>query len=196
MNGVWYGSLFTAADLSQQTIKHYFEEICFKKSTSNSNPVGSMKIEMKNSSADHKQVLKYDFTSVKRLAVWGTVVIAPLFTQWYKWLDGRKSFSIWTKIFLDQFILTPPLLIVFFGVMAACECYSWSNGNDLWSHVKREIETKLPKVYLADCLFWIPVQLLNFRYVPPMWRVMYVAVTTFIWTNVLCFARSYKSLNK
>jgi len=193
MNGVWYGSLFTGAEFSQQIIKHYYNTL--------STPPGSSStpVSMKNSSnTDHKQVLKYDFTSVKRMAVWGTVVIAPLFTQWYKWLDGKKSFSIWTKIFFDQGLLTPPLLIAFFGVMAACEFkrYSWSDSNELWNHVKQEIVTKLPKVYLADCLFWIPVQLLNFKYVPPTWRVLYVAVTTFLWTNVLCFARSYKTLNK
>ena len=43
---------------------------------------------MKNS--DHpKQVLKYDLRSMKLMTLWGTVVIAPLFTQWYHWLENR-----------------------------------------------------------------------------------------------------------
>ena len=96
--------------------------------------------------------------------------------------------SILKKCLLDQFVFTPPLLCLFFGGMAALECATWKN-------VETEITTKLPTVFFADCIFWIPVQAFNFAYVPPTWRVLYIGVMTFIWTNVLCFARSYKSSN-
>ena len=55
------------------------------------------------------------------------------------------------------------------------------------------IFSSTPQVYVADCLFWIPIQAINFWKVPPTWRVLYIGLMTFVWTNVLCFARSYKT---
>jgi len=192
MNALCYGSLYAGAEFSQQTIKHFYKKSL---SSTNSSSVGALK------NGDHasKQVgLKYDMSSVKKLALWGTVVIAPIFTHWYKWLEKRfppcsitgiiSNQSILKKCLLDQFVFTPPLLCLFFGGMAALECATWKN-------VETEITTKLPTVFFADCIFWIPVQAFNFAYVPPTWRVLYIGVMTFIWTNVLCFARSYKSSN-
>jgi len=189
MNIFCYGTLFSTADLSQQTIHHHYKKSFSP--TTNSVPVGGN--NMKNS--DHpKQVLKYDLRSMKLMTLWGTVVIAPLFTQWYHWLETRfppcsiagPTKSILKKTVIDQFLFTPPLLCLFFSIMAAAEVATWAN-------VKNEITTKLPKVYVADCLFWIPIQAINFWKVPPTWRVLYIGLMTFVWTNVLCFARSYKT---
>ena len=83
MNALCYGSLYAGAEFSQQTIKHFYKKSI---SSSNSSSVGALK------NGDHasKQVgLKYDMSSVKKLALWGTVVIAPIFTHWYKWLEKR-----------------------------------------------------------------------------------------------------------
>lgn len=189
MNTLSYGSLYASADLCQQTMQHYYKKSLISKSNGT---VGNVK------NSDHpKQVLKYDMKSMKLMTAWGTVVIAPLFTYWYKWLENRfppcsitgPTKSILKKTLIDQFLFTPPLLCLFFALMAAAEIPTWEN-------VKNEITTKLPKVYVADCCFWIPVQALNFRYVPPTWRVLYIGLMTFVWTNFLCFARSYKTKNK
>jgi len=194
MNALCYGSLYAGAEFSQQTIKHFYKK-SLNSSKNSTTTVGALK----NGDHANKQVgLKYDLSSVKKLALWGTVVIAPIFTQWYKWLENRfppcsitgiiSNQTILKKCVLDQFVFTPPLLCLFFGGMAALECASWS-------FVESEIKTKLPTVYFADCIFWIPVQAFNFAYVPPTWRVLYIGIMTFVWTNVLCFARSYKTSN-
>jgi hypothetical protein len=180
MNIFCYGTLFSTADLSQQTIHHHYKK-SFSPIT-NSVPVGGN--NMKNS--DHpKQVLKYDLRSMKLMTLWGTVVIAPLFTQWYHWLENRfppcsiagPTKSILKKTVIDQFLFTPPLLCLFFSIMAAAEVATWAN-------VKNEITTKLPKVYVADCLFWIPIQAINFWKVPPTWRVLYISPNKGHQTNV------------
>lgn len=178
MNGLCYGTLCASAELSQQTIKHYVAK----------------------SQKQQKVVKKYDFTAVKRLAIWGTFVIPPIYHNWYKWLENRfppcsitgviSKQDIIKKTIFDQFIFTPPLLILFFGGMALVE---YAKDNELWNHVKNEITVKLPPVYLADCAFWIPVQAFNFAFVPPTWRVLYIGLMSFIWLNFLCFVRSIKS---
>jgi len=187
MNALCYGSLYAGAEFSQQTIKHFYKKSI---SSSNSSSVGALK----NGDHTSKQVgLKYDMSSVKKLALWGTVVIAPIFTHWYKWLEKRfppcsitgiiSNQSILKKCLLDQFVFTPPLLCLFFGGMAALECATWKN-------VETEITTKLPTVFFADCIFWIPVQFLNFRWVPYTWRVLYIGIMTFLWTNILCLFKT------
>ena len=54
--------------------------------------------------------------------------------------------SILKKTLIDQFLFTPPLLCLFFSIMAAAEVATWAN-------VKNEITTKLPKVCSVFFLF-------------------------------------------
>lgn len=178
MNCLSYGSLYASAEISQQTIKNYL----------NSNP-----------SNGGKMAKKYDLTSIKRLALWGTFVVPPIYYQWYQWLERKfppckitgviTKHNILKKTLLDQFIFTPPLLILFFAGMAALE-YA-KNKPEMWVKIKSELKDKLPPVYLADCAFWIPVQAFNFAYVPPTWRVLYIGIMSFVWLNFLCAARTY-----
>ena len=197
MNALCYGTLCASAELSQQTIKHYA-------TTSKSSPISS-----KNNLTE-KPIFKYDFSSVKRLAIWGTIIMPPIYHQWYQWLEKRfppcsmtgvisKKFIL-KKTLFDQFIFTPPLLVLFFASMATLELasYAWKNNEKsiLWSKIKSEVQTKFPPVYLADCAFWIPIQAFNFAYVPPTWRVLYIGLMSFVWLNVLCFARSMDTEDK
>lgn len=48
----------------------------------------------------------------------GTCVYSPYLYAWYKWLDnkyvGTSMKIVAKKVFLDQFLMTPPLYIMFF----------------------------------------------------------------------------------
>ena len=179
MNAVTYGALCTSAELSQQTLKYYFSAL-------NKSPTVS------HFASKEK---RYDFSAVKRLALWGTLVVPPIYVNWYKFLEKKfppcsytgviSRQQILKKTFLDQFLFTPPLLVLFFGSMAYLEYRNWQQATN-------EVKVKFPPVYLADCAFWIPVQAVNFAYVPPTLRVLYVGVMSFIWLNFLCFARDFK----
>lgn len=183
MNALCYGSLCASAEVSQQTIKYYVTEV-------------------KRIKYDHivNHGVKYDIAPIKRIALWGTLVIGPIYTKWYAWLEKTCGAAIsrrmlLRKIFFDQFIFTPPVLAMFFGTMAALE-YIHHSGYDplaaVWHNMKTEVKTKVPAVFLADCAFWIPVQAFNFAYVPFTWRVPFIGVMTFVWLNILCFAKSFR----
>ena len=140
---------------------------------------------------------------MKRLAIWGTIIMPPIYHKWYQWLEKKfppcsltgvisRKFIL-KKTLFDQFVFTPPLLVLFFSSMAILELASAQDKYSLWSQIKDEVKTKFPPVYLADCAFWIPVQAFNFAYVPPTWRVLYIGLMSFVWLNVLCFARSVKT---
>lgn len=183
MNAVTYGALCTGAELSQQTLKYHLSA---KNSTCHIVSNRTLDDGVKNGR------LRYDFSAVKRLALWGTIVVPPIYVNWYKFLEKLfpptgviSKQQILKKTFLDQFIFTPPVLVLFFGIMGYLEYRNWQDATN-------EVKFKFPPVYLADCAFWIPVQAVNFAYVPPTLRVLYVGVMSFIWLNFLCFARDFK----
>ena len=102
-------------------------------------------------------------------------------TVWYRWLDTRYTATagrvILLKVVLDQTLLTIPLLLAFFPYMAWCQ-----NSQDLTA----ELKEKLATTYLVSCLWWLPAQFANFRYVPPRYRILYNGVCGFVWANILC----------
>ena len=49
--------------------------------------------------------------------------------------------------------------------------------------------------YLIGTALWIPAQVLNFKVVPPQFRVAYVASFVLLEVNVLCFVRKFSPEN-
>jgi hypothetical protein len=38
-------------------------------------------------------------------------------------------------------------------------------------------------------MFWMPAQAVNFKLVPPHFRVVYIALCSFMWVNILCILK-------
>ncbi|KXJ71302.1 hypothetical protein RP20_CCG020894 [Aedes albopictus] len=133
-NGLVYGSLYVGAEFSQQTITRKFL-------------------------TDPPQDI--DKPTLGRYAIMGTFVYSPILYNWYKWLDrtfpGTAKRIIVRKLLLDQFILTPPLLVIFFTGMSLME---------LQSNILEECKQKFLPTFARSCLFWMPAQTLNFMLVP------------------------------
>ena len=176
-NCLIYGSLYAGAELSQQTINHVFRNA--RRGSSRSNASGTSSVLAR---------LKYDVESVKRYTFLGTCVYPPVFYAWYKWLDatfrGNATRIVGAKVFLDQFVLGPPSLICFFVLM------SWLEGK---GDVLAECRQKFPAAFACDCIFWIPVQVVNFMVVPPAYRVPFIGAMAFVWLNILCFIKNVES---
>lgn len=122
-----------------------------------------------------------------RYAIMGTFIYSPILYGWYKWLDGRFVGTapkiIVRKLILDQFLITPPLLVVFFVGMAAME----------GAPLLKECKEKFVSTFGKSCLFWLPVQTVNFIFIPPKFRVTYMGACAFAWVNVLCWVKRQKS---
>ncbi|XP_049862091.1 mpv17-like protein isoform X3 [Schistocerca gregaria] len=100
----------------------------------------------------------------------------------YRWLDrrfvGTAAATVLKKMLLDQFVLTPPLLVAFYVSMSLME-----RKKDLFE----ECRNKLVPTFKTSCLFWMPAQLVNFMWVPPAARVIYVGSCALVWVNILCW---------
>ncbi|XP_034140301.1 mpv17-like protein isoform X2 [Drosophila guanche] len=102
----------------------------------------------------------------------------------YKWLDktfpGTTKAIIFRKLVLDQFILTPYLLTVFYAGMSIME------GSE---DILLELREKFLPTFVRSCIFWLPAQVLNFSLVAPRFRVIYMGVCGLIWVNILCWIK-------
>ena len=55
----------------------------------------------------------------------GTLVFPVILFHWYRWLDARfvgaAAKTILQKLFLDQFVISPPILATFYVLMSVME---------------------------------------------------------------------------
>ncbi|XP_017034140.1 mpv17-like protein isoform X2 [Drosophila kikkawai] len=102
----------------------------------------------------------------------------------YKWLDrtfpGTTKVIIVKKLVLDQFVLTPYLLTIFYAGMSLME-----GSEDTFL----ELREKFVPTFVRSCIFWLPAQALNFTLVAPRFRVIYMGVCGLIWVNILCWIK-------
>ena len=139
-NAIIYGGFYTAAEVVQQAVR------CGDR--------GATAAQLRSQPAPSSTAAaRLDMESVKRFAIMGTVCISPLLTKWYKWIDARfpcNSTAVVTKkVFLDQFVFTPFVVIVFYVGMSALE---GKKGASLFD----ELKEKGLKTFAMDCCFWIP----------------------------------------
>ncbi|XP_066588971.1 PXMP2/4 family protein 4 [Prorops nasuta] len=195
LNSIIYGSFYTGADFAQQTFNHIFN-----KAKSNTRTTDGSSNEANKKSASHElqkfdqifhskdallKTEQYNWDQLKRYAVYGFFLAGPILHGWYKWLDGffqgTKPNIVIRKLIVDQFCLTPPFIILFFISMSLME------GK---SDILFECRSKFVTTFTTSCIYWLPIQLMNFLFIPPAFRVTYVAIAAFCWANILCCLKS------
>lgn len=117
----------------------------------------------------------------------------PPHHYWYVWLDRllpKKDIrTVVLKIMCDQFVAAPFFAITFFFGMGILEDKRMS---ECW----QEFVKKFPTVYLFDWCIWPPTQYINFVWIPPAFRVLYVNIVTVIWDVFLSYIKHYDRLEE
>ncbi|KAK4876735.1 hypothetical protein RN001_009241 [Aquatica leii] len=156
-NAVVYGTLYVGAECSQQVLERKI-----------------LTTEKKNLDTD----------TLKRYVIFGTCIQGPILTVWYRWLDskfvGKAPSMIVKKVLIDQFVLTPHLVWLFFVAMSIME------GK---KNIFEECKQKYIPTFQKSCMFWLPAQTVNFFLMPPAFRVVYVGMCSFMWVNILCYVK-------
>jgi len=134
------------------------------------------------------QKITYDLVAIGRFWLFGSTIKPFFLFQWYKLLDkvlghgasGPSKIRIVAKLALDQVLVAPFTICLFYIVMSALE------GK---KNVFKECKEKLWKTQKTSWMFWIPGQTINFTFVSPSMRVAYTAICSFVWTNILCILK-------
>ncbi|KAF8566933.1 hypothetical protein P879_08238 [Paragonimus westermani] len=102
---------------------------------------------------------------------------------YYSWLDGKlvgnSATVVAKKVALDELLVGPASLFVFFTFNGYCYTRSLSGGLE---HSRRLFW----QAYVADLAFWPLVQTVNFALLPTRYRVPYIAAFMFVWNTYLC----------
>ncbi|OON18094.1 Mpv17 / PMP22 family protein, partial [Opisthorchis viverrini] len=108
---------------------------------------------------------------------------------YYTWLDrkliGSSALVVAKKVVLDEVLVGPASLLVFFVYNGYCNTKSLKGGVE---HAKNLFWP----AYFADLAFWPLVQSINFAFLPTRYRVPYIALFMCIWNSYLCLLNSRK----
>ena len=175
----YLGVLYGAAELSQQLLNN-----CVPKRDNYNNDASSA--SMKGEPPPSTPPPALNFSSAKNVALFGATMAAPVFHFWYRFLDARFVGTAPTmlikKVALDQIFASSSVSALF---LVAVPAFQGEAGGDLVGPDSL-LRRKFLSVYLTGCAFWPAAQIVNFRFVPPQYRVAYLGFAAFLWTNVLC----------
>ena len=113
----------------------------------------------------------YDYMRTARLASFGLLVHGTSGHFFYKFLDGRFTGTamktVATKVAVDQTVWNPVFGVMFFSYLNLVEGKSLG---DLTAKMKEN----LPTAVMGSWVVWVPAHFVNFRFVPPQQRLLYI----------------------
>ncbi|XP_054156535.1 mpv17-like protein 2 [Oppia nitens] len=141
--------------------------------------------------ADNDQsIATYDRKRAAKMAGCG-IYFGVLGHYWYRFLDRRfpigKPLAIRNKL-LCEAALSPPFAGSLFLVAGAASGQSWPE-------IKGQIRDNAGYICLVDYAIFLPLQYLNFRFVPPNQRLLFVAAVGIVYDMFLSFVLNRHSTN-
>ncbi|CAG4937978.1 mpv17-like protein 2 [Colias croceus] len=135
---------------------------------------------------------RYDWARTARMFIIGTCM-GPLHHFYYIYLDKFLPHTdlktVGKKILNDQLLASPATILCFFYGLGFLEGKKISESTE-------EIKEKMAYVYIGDCLFWPPIQFINFYYLPTQYRVFYINIATMVYNVFLSFMKHYDQPKK
>ena len=138
----------------------------------------------------------FDYRRTFCMSVWSGVIMAPTFLLWFKkldkWFPGNSVRSAMLKVVTNHAAVAVPFNAVALAYTVTSEnllSYVLDGVSfdkfDIYTEIKYRCETDLFKLFLASSSVWIPVNILNFLFVPSHLRVLPTIFTSLAWNTFL-----------
>jgi len=140
--------------------------------------------------AKHKKKrFDWDALRTSRFGLMGLALVGPVIHFWYgavfRLFPGTNVTAVAKRVMIDQFAFAPIFLPTF---MSGIWILEGKNMSELLLNLQRE----LPTAIVANWSLWIPAQIINFRFVPLKYQVLFSNFVGFIWNTYLSFTLNYE----
>lgn len=132
-----------------------------------------------------EQKKNYDLRRTVIMGACGLMYLGPIVSTWYTFLS-RLEYTTAINVFLDQFVMSPPLLCGFLILQTILF------GNGMKS-VNHRLQNDFPDVIKINWMVWIPTQIVNFQFVPFQFRMLFSQVIALFWNCYLSYRTNKRS---
>ena len=133
---------------------------------------------------DWKRTLKFSFL--------GGVFVGPACHYWYGYLmrifPANTNFAAFQRTVIDQLCFAPLFIATFFTALQILD--DNDNPDDSrtsFEKIKNKLEQDFWSTMQSNWALWFPAQLVNFRFVPGAYQVLFSNGISFIWNIYLSF---------
>jgi len=144
---------------------------------------------------DRKLDLKRSF----KLGVLGFVMNGVFLYKWFDYLDKvvgtcmKTKANVFYKVLADQVVYAPFAILAYFGYATATKklgessCESSSSQEETRSDhsFMDKLHNDFWPTFAADCTIWPLANVVNFRYVPLLYRATFTSVVSLIWQTYM-----------
>jgi len=114
---------------------------------------------------------EYDIMRTVRLGTFGLLIHGTTGHYFYGFLDsklpGTKPVTVATKVAIDQTLWNPIFGCMFFGYLNLMEGKSFQDYTN-------KLQADLSTAVMGSWAVWVPAHTINFAFVPPSQRLLYI----------------------
>mmetsp|Transcript_13143 Transcript_13143/g.15449 ORF Transcript_13143/g.15449 Transcript_13143/m.15449 type:complete len:263 (-) Transcript_13143:92-880(-) len=125
-----------------------------------------------------------DINRTGRFAFIGMTFVAPMAHSWFgflgRYVPGTSFGAALKRVVLDQIIFAPFMIP---GFMTNIMLLEGRPTNE----IKTALIRNVPDAYVTNLAVWVPALLVNFKYVPGKWQVLFSNVVGFGWNIYLSY---------
>eukprot|EP01012_Entosiphon_sulcatum_P008776 TRINITY_DN14821_c0_g1_i1.p1 TRINITY_DN14821_c0_g1~~TRINITY_DN14821_c0_g1_i1.p1 ORF type:complete len:184 (+),score=21.45 TRINITY_DN14821_c0_g1_i1:464-1015(+) len=130
----------------------------------------------------------HNFARSARLAVWGSLISAPISYYWFRqlerWWPASGGFkAALRKTVVNQLIMAPFLNALFFFYVIIWQ----DSDHSIWKRWQLKMSQEYYLTIFLSTSLWTPMHLFNFFVLPPDFRVVFQSVVLVLWTAYLSF---------
>ena len=136
-----------------------------------------------------------DLTRSGRNALFGFALYGPFSAGWYDLLDKyvlpedpTSALAVAAKVAADQVAWAPVLVTTLFAWDLA-----WNGDNVVGGGLQTKLRADLIDTLKVNWSFWPVFHVLNFRFVPPGDRILYINAVQVLYNVFLCYKASERS---